>query len=76
MNSLNNEINDAKELSDLQIYEGNFEKVPTITPSEIRIFLSSTFKGNIISDIKVIKICINLITKTNKRLSNRKKLFD
>ncbi len=33
---------------DKQIYEGNFENVLTITQSEIRIFLSSTFKGNII----------------------------
>jgi hypothetical protein len=33
---------------DKQIYEGSFENVPTITQSEIRIFLSSTFRGNII----------------------------
>jgi hypothetical protein len=33
---------------DKQIYEGNFKNVSTITQSEIRIFLSSTFKGNII----------------------------
>jgi hypothetical protein len=33
---------------DKQIYEGNLENVPTIIQSEIRIFLSSTFKGNII----------------------------
>jgi hypothetical protein len=33
---------------DKKIYEGNFENVLTITQSEIRIFLSSTFKGNII----------------------------
>jgi hypothetical protein len=36
---------------DKQIYEGNFENVPTITQSEIRIFLSSTFKGKIIYNI-------------------------
>ncbi len=35
---------------DLQIYEGNFENVPLITQSEIRIFLSSTFAGNIIKN--------------------------
>jgi hypothetical protein len=33
------------DFEDKQIYEGNFENIPTITQSEIRIFLSSTFKG-------------------------------
>jgi hypothetical protein len=36
------------DFEDKQIYEGNFENVSTITQSEIRIFLSSTFKGKII----------------------------
>jgi hypothetical protein len=38
--------------SNLQIYEGCFENVPTITASEIRIFLSSTFKGKIFQTLK------------------------
>jgi hypothetical protein len=37
--------------ADKQIYEGNFQNIPSITQSEIRIFLSSTFKGNIIFNI-------------------------
>ncbi len=39
---------------DKQIYEGNFENVSAITQSEIRIFLSSTFKGKIIKNFKLI----------------------
>jgi hypothetical protein len=41
---------------DKQIYGGNFENVPTITQSEIRIFLSSTFKGNLIK--KTFKVSL------------------
>ncbi len=48
---------------DKKIYEGNFENVPTITQSEIRIFLSSTFKGNIIKYFK-----LNLFNIKTKKL--------
>jgi hypothetical protein len=38
---------------DKQIYEGNLENVPSITQSEIRIFLSSTFKGKLFKTLKI-----------------------